>query len=691
MLTLAVGIIAIFKGRLDARRADENRRRQLEDRIGAANETLARTGTALLDRLETLPAPSATSLRSLAAGDPLCAGVWRLEEDRLLWPRPAPVNSEYAMSLWRRPLDAPAIRRLFETAWSARAEADLDAALVALDGIIRRSREPASRVEARLQRADILLDERPTESLAECDALLADLVASEAEGGAMSAWAVAARFRRIEILDALGTAARSASAETSGPEHSPDSGSELSSSADDARLDLLGLLLEEAHFNEHTPFSQFFIDPCLARLRESTEEGRLDSSQQAALERLAALRETLDEESRLVADLERFGLRRLAATPAGEDQRLALGPEGDRSLIVRRAADGETIGFVEDGSIARRLLEATFARLTTDWRGAKTSWLGTRGAHAVEQKPGLEVLPAGDGLPWTVLHDWSAERDSRLAARTTLYSALVLGFLVMALTVACLLVRSHSRAAAASQARAHFVANVSHELKTPLTLIRLSAEMLLHGYSRDEAGSRRNLETIDREAQNLDRLIDNVLLLSRLDQADASRPRIDPVRIEFGVFLDELLASWLPWLERRGFDVETRVSENLPAIDVDPSALERIFGNLLSNAVKYSPDRKELELRAHHDNDNSELVVEVADRGIGIDEGESTALFERFRRGAEAASRGLTGTGLGLSIVREAVEAHGGTVAARARDGGGSVFVLRFPEAGADVGSEELR
>ena len=180
------------------------------------------------------------------------------------------------------------------------------------------------------------------------------------------------------------------------------------------------------------------------------------------------------------------------------------------------------------------------------------------------------------------------------------------------------------------------------------------------------------LTTLLHESRRLSRLVDNVLDFARIERGDRTYQR-QPC--DLGDAARAALETFSGVFAAEGFEVEEEIAAELPPVLADREAAEGAVANLLGNAVKYSPRRKAIRLAVEQR--EAEVLVEVADRGIGLPAGEEERIFEQFHRGANAAS--TAGTGLGLSLVKSVVEAHGGRVEAADRPGGGSVFRLCFP------------
>ncbi|MEQ1919215.1 MAG: DUF4118 domain-containing protein [Elusimicrobiota bacterium] len=250
-------------------------------------------------------------------------------------------------------------------------------------------------------------------------------------------------------------------------------------------------------------------------------------------------------------------------------------------------------------------------------------------------------------------------------------------FIVMfavALIISHLAVRARTQTEAAKRAevvaeterlRSALLSAVSHELRTPLAAIVGSASTLLQA-PESSADTRRDLlENIRGEADRLTRLIFNLIETTRLESGAALKKEPYPIEDIIGTALgrvEKLLA---------GRRVETDIPENLPLVPVDPVLMELVFVNLIENAVRHAPDAP-LDISARERMDSIE--VSVADRGPGLKPGDLERVFEKFYRASDA-----PGAGLGLAICKAVVTAHGGTIVAENRPGGGAVFRLTLP------------
>jgi two-component system phosphate regulon sensor histidine kinase PhoR len=224
--------------------------------------------------------------------------------------------------------------------------------------------------------------------------------------------------------------------------------------------------------------------------------------------------------------------------------------------------------------------------------------------------------------------------------------------------------------------RQDFVANVSHELRTPLSLIKSAAETLIDGGKHDPAALTRFLEIIDKHANRLTLLLDDLLLLARLDSGRIEL-RFEPVLLRSAVqeALDELAFR----AGARGVTLENAVPAGLAA-RADAERLRQALSNLVDNAIKYGrTDGRVVVTGRTLEGDRVELSVR--DDGPGIPAESIARIFERFYRADKARSREQGGTGLGLAIVKNVVQAHGGEVRVESTPGAGAEFFLTLPAA----------
>jgi len=230
---------------------------------------------------------------------------------------------------------------------------------------------------------------------------------------------------------------------------------------------------------------------------------------------------------------------------------------------------------------------------------------------------------------------------------------------------------SESRIAAM---RSQFVSSVSHELKTPLTAIRMYAETLQMRGSTDPQIQREFLNTIVNESERLTRLLNNVLDLSRIERGQRNY-HFQPTTLG-DVVRSAARTMHFP-LSEQGFELSVEIHDELPSVRIDRDALEQAILNLLSNAMKYSGDSRMIALTLR--SKDGSALIQVVDHGIGIALEERKRIFETFYRVASPENRAISGTGLGLALIAHTAEGHGGTVDVASMPGEGSTFSIRIP------------
>ena len=345
--------------------------------------------------------------------------------------------------------------------------------------------------------------------------------------------------------------------------------------------------------------------------------------------------------------------------------------EGDRLSFIgwMRQGDGEVRGVeLETVKVLSEFLSVIKWNLPNGLAVELRDGFGkcvvrTRAHRPEEMSPELAL---DIGLPGYTLAVWRVvPRSHALRYLTTLlppFLALVLGGVLLVLEI--------TRERRESMLKTSFVSNVSHELKTPLTAVRLSAEMLREGRVKEEAQAR-YLEVIVRESERLTRLVDNVLDFGRLERgrrkfnleardvnellsvAEAQRPRVEAAGLT-------LMVRSAPMPVMRTFDLD---------------AVGQVLVNLIDNAVKYAASGKTVEVSV---SERGEITV--ADRGPGIAAKHRSRIFERFYRCDDSITAKSSGSGLGLSIASRLMAGMGGKLVFAPRAGGGAVFTIKFGE-----------
>jgi two-component system phosphate regulon sensor histidine kinase PhoR len=224
--------------------------------------------------------------------------------------------------------------------------------------------------------------------------------------------------------------------------------------------------------------------------------------------------------------------------------------------------------------------------------------------------------------------------------------------------------------------RKDFVANVSHEIKTPLTAIKGFVETLQQGMDKGQGDNLRFLGIIDKHVNRLNAIVEDLLALARIEEID-EKAAVALEKRKLKSLVENAVNVVQHRADMKNITFKVHVEED-PYIKVDSTLFEQALVNLLGNAVAYSPENEKVTISAGQE--KNELVINITDQGIGISQQHLPRLFERFYRVDKARSRKHGGTGLGLAIVKHIVQAHGGSVTVQSLPGKGSVFSIRLPQ-----------
>ncbi|MCE0496597.1 MAG: ATP-binding protein [Methylacidiphilales bacterium] len=222
--------------------------------------------------------------------------------------------------------------------------------------------------------------------------------------------------------------------------------------------------------------------------------------------------------------------------------------------------------------------------------------------------------------------------------------------------------------------RTEFVSNVSHELRTPLAIFRGYLETLQDHPGLPPEEVQRMLETLQRHSNRLNSLVEDLLVLTRLE---ARQIQVDLSAVRVEAFFRQIVQDWQKKDAAHAAEIELQVPADLPPLEVDALRFEQVILNLLDNAVAYSNPPRRIVISAALD--GSQMELRVVDNGIGIPPGDLPHIFERFYRVDKGRSRASGGTGLGLSIVKEIVQSHRGTADVESEVGKGTTIVIRLP------------
>ena len=289
---------------------------------------------------------------------------------------------------------------------------------------------------------------------------------------------------------------------------------------------------------------------------------------------------------------------------------------------------------------------------------------GSTGESLGENFPGLRLALDNDQAAKT--GRWNPQRSFYLVALLLVLSVTSFGAYLLWLDV-----RREMRLA---ELRSQFVSSVSHELKTPLTAIRMFAETLRLGRSTTQQTQAEYLDTIINENERLTRLLNNVLDFSQIEQGKKTYHLAPTSLVE--IVHTAARAMDYP-LAQQGFELRLNVEDNLPVVNADSDALQQAILNLLTNAMKYSGASREIDLRLQRQ--NGQAIIQVTDYGVGIAREEQAPIFENFYRVVTPESKLIPGTGLGLTLVAHVAKAHGGSVEVQSTPGEGSTFSIYLP------------
>lgn len=387
------------------------------------------------------------------------------------------------------------------------------------------------------------------------------------------------------------------------------------------------------------------------------------------------------------SEAEGIGRRRDSLSPASVTWTPWLRDERLDVFGWLRTGDGEVRGIVLDLEALRRQLGAvlpvesatdeTYELVTRDpVRGDDPSlYSKARGlSNAVVRVPLSATMLPG----WQVVGVWSGGSSGGLGggAFFTLTSVLVGLFVVAIIVGGGLLLREARRSEIEAQQKTSFVANISHELKTPLTTIRMYAELLEQGRVATEEKQHTYLGVIGRESARLSRLIGNALDFSRLEEG---RKTYQMQELDLVQELERFLVTQEPRVGAAGMRLVRKWTQEELLIKTDPDALQQILLNLIDNACKYAGEGEEIEVAVQRATESGGAVeVVVSDRGPGIATSSREKVFEKFHRVDDRLTAEQGGAGLGLGIARQLARGLGGDLRCESRAGGGISFILKL-------------
>jgi signal transduction histidine kinase len=279
-------------------------------------------------------------------------------------------------------------------------------------------------------------------------------------------------------------------------------------------------------------------------------------------------------------------------------------------------------------------------------------------------------------VTWKVaLFDQDGKSIEQLVGRERqLYLALFIGIIVVMLIGIVFTVRAVVHESEVSRIRSEFVSNVSHELKTPLALIRMFGETLDTGIVIDEKKRREFYSIIRKESERLTHLINNVLDFSRMDSGTKEYNFEEADLVEV---VCNSLEAYKFHIRDLGFEIESKLPGKLVMPKIDKDAISQVLLNLLSNAVKYSDNRKYIDVEVRKN--STSALISVTDRGMGIYKEQLKKIFDKFYRVPSTEVKETKGSGLGLTLAKHIIDEHGGTIEVESEVGKGSKFTIRIP------------
>ena len=288
----------------------------------------------------------------------------------------------------------------------------------------------------------------------------------------------------------------------------------------------------------------------------------------------------------------------------------------------------------------------------------------------------LTLLFSNIPFPWTLvaIQPGYEKLESDVKIQLIIYGLLVVIIIILMFFGVFVLLRDISRETDSMLLQTEFVHNVSHELKTPLSLIRLYGETLLLKEHLPEADRKEGLQIITKESERLSYMINNILDFSKIEMG---RKEFDMKPGNLTEVVMNTLDSYRYHFQKKGFKIEEEIDPNIPMVLFDKNSVEGILINLFSNVIKFSNNTKRMVVRLK--NTPEAICLVVADEGIGIPSDELPNIFNRFYRVKSITDFEARGSGLGLTLVKHTIDAHGWQIEVKSTLGQGSVFSIFIP------------
>jgi len=277
--------------------------------------------------------------------------------------------------------------------------------------------------------------------------------------------------------------------------------------------------------------------------------------------------------------------------------------------------------------------------------------------------------------PWRIeIFQSRGEASGAMDIKRNFYFWTIITLVVVLISGAVLISRTIAHEMAVLKLKSDFVSSVSHEFKSPLTSIKALAERLRDGKVKDSNRMKQYFSVITQDVDRLTQLVRNILDFSKIEEG---KKEYEFVETDMAQLVTQQIESFKRSEYAKGYEIQTRISEDIPHLDVDKEAFSQALNNLLDNAVKFSSERKEIEVYLKKDDTN--VFIEVRDWGIGIPPHELDRIFNKFYQGRNTNLQSVKGTGLGLTLVKHMVEGHGGRIVVKSQVGEGSIFSIILP------------
>lgn len=329
-----------------------------------------------------------------------------------------------------------------------------------------------------------------------------------------------------------------------------------------------------------------------------------------------------------------------------------------------------------------RLVHDVFPRLFADPRGAsRVNVVDEEGRKVFGAALRQGEFTVGRPFP-TTLYGWrlqvalasTDELGQQVERRQSLELLLVTTACVVILVGVSFVLFAVEKERRLSEQKSEFIANVSHELKTPLASIRMFAELLLTGRVTTEEKRQQYLQIMHQESERLTALIENVMDFARVERGKATLTFAEG---DVSEVAQRAVEVYRLRAEREGVELSVTIAPSIPLAHIDARALELAVLNLLDNSLKYAHEGKQIEVKVLAS--NGEVEIQVTDHGPGIPLEDQRRIFDRFIRGRSATNSRVRGTGIGLALVKHIAEAHGGYVRVESKEGQGATFFLGVP------------